>query len=219
MLYCAHPREYHFLASIPARQAHDISEIENILLANGSPPTTIPSIASILPRATKSITNSNMATCTSCAWRNSSQWWNGLLLRHGMAFRYRASRRLLHWFFTNARGRQIAGEEVRRVDRVLDVRQGELCYVAGTVYMDMPLKPNILDDISKDVRSPPDCQSACHCLVSQLADQAMSPCSTGSPSLHLVKSTSHRPAKTKSCWRTSQAASALLEPRFKQTCL
>lgn len=47
---------------------------------------------------------------------------------------------------------QIAGESVRRVDRVLDVRQGELCWVAGTVYMDMPLKPNILDDISKDVR-------------------------------------------------------------------
>ena len=47
---------------------------------------------------------------------------------------------------------QIAGEKVRRVDRVLDVRQGELCWVAGTVYMDMPLKPNILDDISKDVR-------------------------------------------------------------------
>lgn len=46
---------------------------------------------------------------------------------------------------------QIAGETVRRVDRVLDVRQGELSWVAGTVYMDMPLKPNILDDISKDV--------------------------------------------------------------------
>lgn len=53
------------------------------------------------------------------------------------------------------RGLQIAGESVRRVDRVLDVRQGELCWVAGTVYMDMPLKPNILDDISKDVGSVP----------------------------------------------------------------
>lgn len=48
-------------------------------------------------------------------------------------------------------GFQIAGETVRRVERVLDVRQGELCWVAGTIYMDMPLKPNILDDISKDV--------------------------------------------------------------------
>ncbi|KAK5993290.1 DNA polymerase delta small subunit [Cladobotryum mycophilum] len=27
---------------------------------------------------------------------------------------------------------------------------GELCWVTGTVYMDMPLKPNILEDVSKD---------------------------------------------------------------------
>jgi DNA polymerase delta subunit 2 len=40
---------------------------------------------------------------------------------------------------------------VHKVDRVLDVRQGELVWVAGTVYMEMPLKPNILDDISKHV--------------------------------------------------------------------
>ena len=44
---------------------------------------------------------------------------------------------------------------MHRVERVLDVRQGELCWVTGTVYMDMPLKPNILDDISKDVRYRP----------------------------------------------------------------
>ncbi|KAH6711241.1 DNA polymerase-like protein subunit delta-2 [Leptodontidium sp. 2 PMI_412] len=44
----------------------------------------------------------------------------------------------------------IAGEAVEKVERVLDVRQGKLCWVAGTIYMDMPLKPNILDDISKD---------------------------------------------------------------------
>ncbi|MCJ1261406.1 hypothetical protein MMC22_001270 [Lobaria immixta] len=52
---------------------------------------------------------------------------------------------------------EIAGETVRRVDRVLDVRQGELCWMAGTVYVDMPLKPNILDDISKDhwISAPP----------------------------------------------------------------
>ncbi|KAG8533128.1 uncharacterized protein KY384_001911 [Bacidia gigantensis] len=52
---------------------------------------------------------------------------------------------------------QIAGEQVRHVDRVLDVRQGELCWVAGTVFMDMPLKPNILDDLSRDhwIAAPP----------------------------------------------------------------
>lgn len=48
-------------------------------------------------------------------------------------------------------GVKIAGEHARRVDRVLDVRQGELCWVAGTVYMDMPLKPNILEDLTKEV--------------------------------------------------------------------
>jgi DNA polymerase delta subunit 2 len=48
-------------------------------------------------------------------------------------------------------GFQIAGEEVERVERVLDVRQGKFCWVAGTIYMEMLLKPNILDDISKDV--------------------------------------------------------------------
>ncbi|KAK6334060.1 hypothetical protein TWF696_002562 [Orbilia brochopaga] len=54
-------------------------------------------------------------------------------------------------------GMEIAGEGVRRVERVLDVRQGELCWVAGTVYMEMPLKPNVLEDISKDhfISAPP----------------------------------------------------------------
>lgn len=37
------------------------------------------------------------------------------------------------------------------VERVLDVRQGELCWVVGTVYMEMAGKPNVLDDIEKDV--------------------------------------------------------------------
>lgn len=44
----------------------------------------------------------------------------------------------------------IAGENVRKVERVLDVRQGDLCWVCGTIFLDMPLKPSILDDISKD---------------------------------------------------------------------
>lgn len=45
---------------------------------------------------------------------------------------------------------EIAGEKAQRVERVLDVRQGQLCWVVGTIYMDMPLKPNILEDISKE---------------------------------------------------------------------
>jgi DNA polymerase delta subunit 2 len=46
---------------------------------------------------------------------------------------------------------QLGGETVRRVERVLDVRQGDLCWVVGTVFMDMPMKPNILDDLTKEV--------------------------------------------------------------------
>jgi DNA polymerase delta subunit 2 len=45
---------------------------------------------------------------------------------------------------------KLAGEKAKRVDRVLDVRQGELSWMVGTVYMDMPMKPNVLDDISKE---------------------------------------------------------------------
>ncbi|GAB1314959.1 DNA polymerase delta small subunit Cdc1 [Madurella fahalii] len=48
------------------------------------------------------------------------------------------------------KGTVLGGETAKKVDRVLDVRQGELCWVAGTVYMDMPLKPSILEDVSKD---------------------------------------------------------------------
>ncbi|EXJ96410.1 DNA polymerase delta subunit 2 [Capronia coronata CBS 617.96] len=52
---------------------------------------------------------------------------------------------------------EIAGEKAQRVDRVLDVRQGQLCWVVGTIYMDMPLKPNILEDIGKEhwIAGPP----------------------------------------------------------------
>jgi DNA polymerase delta subunit 2 len=53
-----------------------------------------------------------------------------------------------NWYWNEL---QIAGEQAHRVQRVLDVRQGELCWVTGTIYMDMPLKPNVLDDVAKDV--------------------------------------------------------------------
>ncbi|KAK5173591.1 DNA polymerase delta small subunit Cdc1 [Saxophila tyrrhenica] len=51
----------------------------------------------------------------------------------------------------------IGGESPRQVERVLDVRQGDLCWVVGTCYMEMPLKPNVLDDIGKEhwIAAPP----------------------------------------------------------------
>ena len=45
-------------------------------------------------------------------------------------------------------------EQPRYVNKVLDVRPGEICYIIGTVYMEMPFKPNILEDITKEVRFP-----------------------------------------------------------------
>jgi DNA polymerase delta subunit 2 len=33
------------------------------------------------------------------------------------------------------------------------VRQGELCWVVGTVFMELSMKPNVLDDITKEVPS------------------------------------------------------------------
>ncbi|KAF2133992.1 hypothetical protein P153DRAFT_330716 [Dothidotthia symphoricarpi CBS 119687] len=45
---------------------------------------------------------------------------------------------------------ELGGEKASFVERVLDVRQGQLCWVVGTVYMEMALKPNVLDDISKE---------------------------------------------------------------------
>lgn len=37
------------------------------------------------------------------------------------------------------------------VERVLDVEKGQMCWVVGTVYKDMPLKDNVLEDLAKDV--------------------------------------------------------------------
>ena len=38
--------------------------------------------------------------------------------------------------------------------RILNLQRSQLCYIVGTVYMDMPLKPNILEDMARDVSLP-----------------------------------------------------------------
>ncbi|KAI5478420.1 hypothetical protein MNV49_005169 [Pseudohyphozyma bogoriensis] len=50
-----------------------------------------------------------------------------------------------------------ATHKPRHVKRVLDVEQGKLCYIVGTVYMDMPLKPNVLEDLAREhyIAAPP----------------------------------------------------------------
>ncbi|KAK7206554.1 DNA polymerase alpha/epsilon subunit B-domain-containing protein [Myxozyma melibiosi] len=47
-------------------------------------------------------------------------------------------------------GISLWGQKAKQVDRVLDVKQGELSWVVGTVYMEMPQKPNILEEITKE---------------------------------------------------------------------
>ncbi|KAI9463390.1 DNA polymerase alpha/epsilon subunit B-domain-containing protein [Russula earlei] len=43
------------------------------------------------------------------------------------------------------------------IPRVLDVIKGQICLIIGTVYMDMPLKPNVLEDVGRDhtIPAPP----------------------------------------------------------------
>lgn len=85
----------------------------------------------------------------------------------------------------------IGGEAVEKVERVLDVRQGKLCWVSGTIYMEMPLKPNILDDISKDV-------SLDH---GRDKTEVLMQYSIGFQLLHLDRNTYPPPGKTLLCWR------------------
>ncbi|KAF4615259.1 hypothetical protein D9613_002764 [Agrocybe pediades] len=49
------------------------------------------------------------------------------------------------------------------IPRVLEVEKGKLCYVIGTVYMDMPLKPNVMEDIGRDqsIAPPPPLKKFC----------------------------------------------------------
>ncbi|GJE86843.1 DNA polymerase subunit delta-2 [Phanerochaete sordida] len=58
--------------------------------------------------------------------------------------------------------KEVAGDPVF-VPRVLEVQKGQLCYIVGTVYMDMPMKPNVLDDIARDhsIPAPPPQEKYC----------------------------------------------------------
>ncbi|GAA6014880.1 hypothetical protein JCM11491_002147 [Sporobolomyces phaffii] len=49
------------------------------------------------------------------------------------------------------------------VKRLLEVQNGQLCYVLGTLYVDMPLKPNVLEDLARDhhITAPPQRRKYC----------------------------------------------------------
>ncbi|KAJ3086026.1 hypothetical protein HK102_013588 [Quaeritorhiza haematococci] len=42
------------------------------------------------------------------------------------------------------------GRAPQYVERILDVPPGQVCFVAGTIYAEMPLKPNVLDELAKE---------------------------------------------------------------------
>lgn len=79
--------------------------------------------------------------------------------KHQYANIYFARLRILREFVQNEaqkRWKDVAGSP-KLVHRVLDVIKGQLCFVIGTVYLDMPLKPNVLEDIGRDrsIPAPP----------------------------------------------------------------
>ncbi|KDE06249.1 hypothetical protein MVLG_03408 [Microbotryum lychnidis-dioicae p1A1 Lamole] len=56
-----------------------------------------------------------------------------------------------------------AKDSPQHVPRMLDVKAGVQCYIIGTVYMDMPLKPNVLEDLAREhyIAAPPPRRKFC----------------------------------------------------------
>ncbi|RDB24115.1 DNA polymerase subunit delta-2 [Hypsizygus marmoreus] len=77
--------------------------------------------------------------------------------KHQYANIYFVRLRLLRQFVearAHQRWKNVDGEPIL-VPRVLEVVKSQLCYIVGTVYMDMPLKPNVMEDIARDHSIPP----------------------------------------------------------------
>ncbi|CAG8448591.1 2157_t:CDS:10 [Diversispora eburnea] len=46
--------------------------------------------------------------------------------------------------------RAVNGQELNYVDRILNIKSEEICYIIGTVYIEMQFKPNILEDVTRE---------------------------------------------------------------------
>lgn len=103
---------------------------------------------------------------------------------------------------------QIGGTKAQQVERVLDVRQGELCWFVGTIFMEMPLKPNVLDDISKDVGA-----------RSLGTGRALTSYSTGLRHRPCDTNTSLKATEQRSWWRTNRVGCVSQDPGCKWTSL
>lgn len=60
---------------------------------------------------------------------------------------------------SNGNARVKMEEPPKFVDRILDVRQGDICYIVGNLYCAMPLKPDVLEDLTREVSSTLRCGS------------------------------------------------------------
>ena len=43
--------------------------------------------------------------------------------------------------------------DAKALQRVLDVDQGQMCWIVGTIYMEMKLKPNVIQEMAREVCS------------------------------------------------------------------
>ncbi|CAD6896358.1 unnamed protein product [Tilletia controversa] len=50
---------------------------------------------------------------------------------------------------------EAAFDPPKHVKRILDINQGEVCFIIGTIYCAMPLKPDVLEDLSREAWLPP----------------------------------------------------------------
>lgn len=46
---------------------------------------------------------------------------------------------------------EMDGMKAIQKDRILQVNQGEICWVVGTLYLSMHLKPDVLQDLTREV--------------------------------------------------------------------
>ncbi|KAF9448368.1 hypothetical protein P691DRAFT_618311, partial [Macrolepiota fuliginosa MF-IS2] len=54
----------------------------------------------------------------------------------------------------HTRWKNVSGKP-KLTPRVLEVKKAQLCYIIGTVYMEMPMKPNVMEDVARDHSIPP----------------------------------------------------------------
>lgn len=41
-------------------------------------------------------------------------------------------------------------EKPRYINKILDIQPGELCYMLGTIYLEMPAKPNVMNNLEDE---------------------------------------------------------------------